>query len=289
MSALRAVLKSKALRWTLFSLGGAIVLAFAALYGASEWMFATTYHRPAAALRTQTPGDVASGHRLAQVFGCVGCHGSHGRVLFEAPFVGRIVTPDLARVAPTYSDTELVNVIRHGIKRDGTSALVMPANAFSSMADTDVADIIAWLRGLKPGAETITLHTSAGPIGRALALTGGLRISARVPQDPAPAVAAPIDPIAHGEYIVKVVCSDCHELDQSHQVEPGLVAPPLREMVQAYDLDQFKHLMRDGKGAGERELRLMSEVARAGFSKMTDEEISAVHAYLNNTSTTAAN
>lgn len=52
-------------------------------------------------------------------------------------------------------------------------------------------------------------------------------------------------------------------------------------MTQAYDLEQFTHLLRTGKGAGERELQLMSPVAREAFVHLTDEEIAALHAYLN--------
>src|SRR6185436_10649105 len=129
-----SVLKSKALRWVLISLAGLIVLGIGALYVASEWILTTTYEAPSITLRAQLPGSVERGQHLASVVGCVGCHGSHGRILFEAPFVGRVVTPDLPRVAPTYSDAELVTVIRTGIKRDHTSTLIMPANAFSSMA-----------------------------------------------------------------------------------------------------------------------------------------------------------
>ncbi len=291
MSSLTAFLKSKILRWTLLSLGGVVVVGVAALYGITEWMLNTTYEAPAVALRLQEPPSAERGARVAATFGCVSCHGTHGKILFEAPFVGRIVTPDLARAVPAYSDAELVTIIRSGIKRDHTSAIAMPANSFSSMADSDVADIVAWLRTLKPEQETVTARTTAGPIGRVLILMGGLRMGARVPHDPAPPAARPIEPAAHGEYIVKVICLDCHLLDAPREVEPGTIAPPLREMVQAYDLEQFTHLMRTGLGAGERELKIMSEVSREGFAKMTDEEIAAVHTYLSGSqsNTAAAN
>jgi hypothetical protein len=52
-------------------------------------------------------------------------------------------------------------------------------------------------------------------------------------------------------------------------------------MTQSYDLEQFTRLMRTGKALGDRELELMSSVSRDGFSHLTDEEIAAIHAYLN--------
>jgi cytochrome c553 len=265
----------------MLSLGGLIVLAVGGLYAASEWMFAVTYEPPVITLRTQQPASAERGQRLAMTFGCLGCHGTHGRILFEAPFVARMVTSDLPRVQKTYSDAELVTLLRTGIKRDHTSAIQMPTNALSSLADTDLADIIAWLRTLTPDAETESATTTIGPVGRALLLTGAINLSATMPRDPEPPAIVPDGPVLRGEYLVKVACTDCHRLEQPHNIKPGLVAPPLLEMARAYDLGQFKHLMRDGKGAGDRELQLMSEVAREGFSHFTDDEIAAIYAYLN--------
>jgi hypothetical protein len=52
-------------------------------------------------------------------------------------------------------------------------------------------------------------------------------------------------------------------------------------MGQAYPTEDFRHLLRTGKGMGDRELGLMSSVARGDLSHMTDSEIDAIHAYLN--------
>ena len=51
-------------------------------------------------------------------------------------------------------------------------------------------------------------------------------------------------------------------------------------MVGAYDLPAFSKLMRTGVPADGRKLKLMDEVARNDFSHLTDEELSALHAYL---------
>lgn len=223
MQTLAKVYKSKAVRWTLLSLAATIAAGFIALYGASAWVLARTYEAPAVALRAQVAPSAERGARLAAITGCTGCHGAHGRVFFEAPFVGRIVTPDLARTQNRYSDAELVTLLRTGIKRDRTSAIQMPIDALSVMADADIADVIAWLRALKPDAETETAVTSWGPIGRVLLFTGMVHLSAQMPRDPAPPVSAPMaTPVAHGEYLVKVVCSQCHRLEEPNEVKPGL-------------------------------------------------------------------
>lgn len=196
--------------------------------------------------------------------------------------VGRLVAPDLARSAPLYSDAELVTLLRHGIKRDRTSASAMPADGLSALADADIADIVAWLRAQQPDAETETAATSFGPLGRIAIISGSFPLSANLPHDPAPPVTRPEQTqSALGEYLVKTACNHCHRLDEEHQVTPTLTAPPVRPMSQSYDLAQFTHLMRTGKGLGDRELELMSEVSRDSFKYLNDEEIAAIHAYLN--------
>jgi hypothetical protein len=50
--------------------------------------------------------------------------------------------------------------------------------------------------------------------------------------------------------------------------------------VADYSPEAFTQLMRTGKGLGERDLKLMSEVARSRFVNFTDEEISELYRYL---------
>src|SRR5262249_33691256 len=73
--------------------------------------------------------------------------------------------PNLTRIVREYSDGELERVIRHGVKRDGTTTWIMPAQMFTAMSDRDLADVIAFVRSVPlkdgPGRET-TLK----PLGR---------------------------------------------------------------------------------------------------------------------------
>lgn len=280
-SAARAVLFSKPVRWIAGAFAALIAAALAVVYGDSAWRMARTYDTPAQTLRLTQAPSAERGERLGSVFGCKDCHGTHGRIFFEVPMIGRLIAPDLARAAQNYNDAELVTVLRQGVKRDRTSAIVMPADAFSSLSDDDVADVIAWMRALKPETETETAETTLGPLGRFAVISGGFPFSADMPHDPAPPAARPTAKLALGEYLVKSSCNHCHRLDEEHVVKPGLTAPPVRPMTQSYDLDQFKHLLRTGKALGDRELVLMSDVARSAFSRLDEAEVEAIHAYLN--------
>ncbi len=46
-------------------------------------------------------------------------------MLIDEPGIGRIVAPNLTRFVPMYSDAELVRLIRHGVKKDGTGAFII--------------------------------------------------------------------------------------------------------------------------------------------------------------------
>ncbi len=64
------------------------------------------------------------------------------------------------------------------------------------------------------------------------------------------------------------------------QPHPEATLRPDLRLVAAYDLEQFSHLLRTGKAVGNRELSMMSGVARHRYKRLTDAEVAAVHAYL---------
>ncbi len=86
---------------------------------------------------------------------------------------------------------------------------------------------------------------------------------------------APDDPVATGAYLARTACTECHGLDLSG----GEKAPDLR-IAAGYSAEAFTRLLRTGKASGDRELELMSRVARRRLSHFNDAEIQALRAYL---------
>lgn len=260
-----------------------ILLVPLSLYCLSEWRLARQYDVPLEPLKFAPSANlVAEGERRAHVFGCTGCHHEAGNVLFHASGVGRLVAPNLTRMAPLYSDAELVRLIRHGVKRDGTSAIAMPANAFSTLSDEDIAAIVSWLRARPIGPDAEPSRTMWGPLGWIAIVTERVPFSALRARHTTPPLARPRStPVDQGRYLVETICSDCHKLDEENDNGWGMHAPPLRAMGQAYPFADFRTLMRTGAAMGGREVGTMSKIARADFSQMKDEEIEAIHAYLN--------
>jgi cytochrome c553 len=261
------------------AVAGILLLGLVILYGGSEWVIRTSHAVPLAQIAV--PKDAASiqeGGRLAKLFGCRSCHGlnAEGRIWDGPPwFVASISPPPIAAKIANYSDAELLRLIRHGIKKDGTSLYVMATISQQHIADDDMGRLIAWLRTVKPGPKDVGTGINWGPVGRLGALTGQFK-----PSFQAGDVAPKQRPADIGRYFVDTMCSECHTLDTPKPNDNGQVAPALASTVASYDPAAFKKLMRTGVGMSNRDLGLMKEIGQEAAYALSDEEIAAIQAYL---------
>ena len=268
-----------------YGLGAIVVLAllFAAWIWFASWRLTSQVHeaRPEQLARP-TAAQLADAPRQARILGCISCHGAglRGRMMFDGQPFATVWAPNLAELAARASDQQLAAGIRQGIGHDGEALFVMPSPQYSRLGDGEVAALIAFIRA-QPRAGEAVPESRLGPIGRFAAATGRLKSAmalveefrARQPFDVGPAHEA-------GRRLAASGCSDCHGPDLSGgQPAPDQAAPDL-SIAGAYDLAQFRILMRTGRAPGGRDLGLMAEVARQDFSQLTDEEIAALHAYL---------
>lgn len=273
------------LRWIGIGIGilaVLIVIAVAVIYVISERILERRYEAPAVALTI--PSDAASldaGRRLATLRGCfAGCHGkrAEGAVLFDDPLIARIVAPNLTRAVRKYSDAELATVIRHGLRPDGRSVVVMPSEEFAALNDADLGRIIGYLKSL-PAAEGPEPDIRLRLLGRLGLVLGKYRTTAQI----IAATSAPPDTAepqaAAGRYLARTLCGHCHGPDLRGSSNPAFTAPAL-QIVMAYPAEAFRQFMRSGVALGGRELRVMSGVAREQLHDLTDDEIAALYAYL---------
>jgi mono/diheme cytochrome c family protein len=211
----------------------ALVLAFALyIFARSEYALRTHVRVNEAALAIPTDAEaIARGEHIAITRGCTDCHTPDlgGRVVMEAPPIGRMAAPNLTRgnggVRADFSDTDYERAIRHGLKADGTALLFMPTRDFAALTDADVADLIAYIRA-KPPVDRVIVSSYVGPIGRALFVFGVLpMVESRLVDQNAPHAArveagATVD---YGSYLVRS-CVGCHGQHLSGGPIPG--APP---------------------------------------------------------------
>jgi mono/diheme cytochrome c family protein len=280
-----APLAKRLLRWVGIALGCLAVLAIAALAAAyllSERALRRTYNIPAVQLTIPTDAEaVLEGQRLATVHGCFsGCHGAHaaGHVLFDQPLIGRIVAPNLTSSVRRYSDAQLAVAIRNGVRPDGRSMLVMPAEVFAPLTDADLVRIIAFLKSL-PAVPGPGPDVSLGPIGRIGFALGKFKTAAQLAAEAIPPPQAGDEQAAFGRYLARTSCAQCHGTRLLGDSNPDFTSPTL-QVVAAYSPEAFAQLLTTGIALGGRELKTMSPWARENLSHLTDGEITALYSYL---------
>ena len=229
---------------------------------------------------------VAHGKRLADVLGCTGCHGKDltGEDWSEPGF-GRLWTANLTRAMPRYSDEQLEAVIRTGARSD-RELWEMPSHLFTHLTADDMAALMTFLRTARPAGE---VHPEpAFEAGARREIAAGTLKSSRAQVQAQGSTWPPETGPALGRYIVRATCAECHGMDlRGGTPFAGAKPRPDLRMAAAYDAVQFQRLLRTGKAAGDRELTMMSDVARHRYSRLTDPEIASVHAYLKQVSEVA--
>jgi cytochrome c553 len=276
----------KFLKWTGFvvaGLLGIVLLGYSYLYFASERELDRQYPvADNAALVIPTDVlEIAEGRRIAQLAGCMHCHGDNlaGTVVDDIPNLVRLVAPNISTRLPDYTDAQLATVLRKGIKPDGKSVLFMPSEMFRHLRDEDLARLIAFLRSKPAVAVGITEATQLRPIGRLIIANGDYKPAALAIES-LPAAAGSFDandPLSRGRYLTMNFCSECHAQDLQG-VAP--INAPALAVAKGYSLEQFTRLMQQGIGLGDRQFKMMSPTAKARFTQFTPDEVAAVHEFL---------
>ena len=275
----------RALRWAGYIAGGVLILALlgaAYVWIASARMLSSSGKAKLERLLPLEQASLENGRHIMTTRGCADCHGAglSGASFLDDPKVAVIYAPNLTAIARKASDQQLAQAIRQGISHDGRALMIMPSESYSALTDAETSDLIKAIRAL-PALGKPSPPPKIGPLARVGLLNGQFKTAPQRIADYA--AAQPLDPgpqFASGRHIAVTVCSGCHGSTLSgSEVEPGVLAPDLN-VAGAYDLPAFTRLLRTGRPISNRELRMMSGVARQSFSSFTDPEIADLHAYL---------
>jgi mono/diheme cytochrome c family protein len=253
---------------------------------------------------------VARGKYVFALAGGCGCHtakdgpvNAGGRAL-KTPygtFYGTNITPDPVHGVGNWTDQQLIDAIRLGIRPDGSAmSPVMPYPAFNEMSNQDVTDLVAYLRSLPPVARANQPHELSVPFpGLAMRVWRWLFFT---PQS-APAQASTAG-LERGRYISEHVahCQECHTprtmfgtLDRSRdlagnadgidgEISPNITPEP-KTGIGEWTEDEIVSLLQTGfKPNFDNVQGLMAlvidGVSEGGYKDMTKEDAAAVAHYL---------
>ena len=254
-----------------------VMAAYAGLYYYTQPMLSAGGAQAVARL---PEGNAKRGRRLATIVGCRSCHGPDlgGRRFLAEDYVFRLVAPDLTRAREKYDDAALVRLFRTGAKTDGKLALGMPTQMQQRMTDAEVADIIAFVRSVPPSTSPVQETTRLYPLARIGLATGKYH-----PRDGDPPESESVlldrQERNRGRHLAQIACAECH--GGQFEGSPEMGAPALA-IAKGYSRNQFARLLHSGITLAGSESRtgMMTEVARARFTTLTDAEARDLHGFL---------
>ena len=231
---------------------------------------------------------LARGEHLVAINGCTDCHGENlgGAVMVDEPpfrVTASNLTSGAGGIGSEYTAADFDRAIRHGVRKDGRSLLIMPSAAFHGLSNEDAAAIIAYLQQVPPVDNELPATEIRTP-GRILVAAAMIDPAFEVRTEPArSAPAPPAGPTAeYGEYLASITCQYCHGADLRGGQPPMPDAPPAPDLAASgqWNLDDFKHALRTGERPGGKAAMNPEFMPYVITSHMTDAELEALHGYL---------
>nr|PZN26034.1 MAG: hypothetical protein DIU78_08830 [Pseudomonadota bacterium] len=219
--------KSTTRSWKLVGMRSALVLAVVAAGAATyagvriaefETSMKRVYDVPLRPVQRSTdPAVLARGEHLARSLGgCFTCHGQNlggGRVEKMGP-LGQIQAPNITSgkqgMLAAYGDAELARLLKHGVRRDGTSVRFMPSQDYSWWPDSDIDALISYLRTVPPVDGTPGV-VELGLLGKLFDRLGmvAFDVARRIDHENLPQAPPPSESAQYGAYIARL-CQGCH-------------------------------------------------------------------------------
>lgn len=252
---------------------------------------------------------LARGRYVFALAGGCGCHTAEGGTVnaggrpLTTPygtFYGTNITPDADHGIGAWTDQQIIDAIRQGVRPDGSvMSPVMPYPALSGMSDADVNALVAYLRSLTPVAQANRPHQLSIPFaGVAMKVWRWLFFEpVQAPASP------PQDGVERGAYISQHLahCQECHSprrwtgpLDHSRHMAgnpdgiDGEIAPNITPDVKTgigdWSEDEIVTLLRSGFLPSFDNVQglmalVIEGIPEGGYKDMTDADARAVARY----------
>jgi hypothetical protein len=275
------------------AIGGA-VFVFAQVSSFDSSMAKVYAVPPLPLVASKDPAVIARGKHLAEsVAGCAvaDCHGldlSAGKVIELGP-LGRMAAPNITAgsMGAAYSDGELARLVRHGVKKDGTSVFFMPAHEMNWLPDEDLTAIISYLRTVPPSTKPNN-GSQIGVMLKVMDRMGMMKADiARQIDHEHVELAPPPEPTAkYGKFLMRE-CTGCHGEGLAGGKIPG--TPPsipipknltMHETgLKGWTFEDFAKTLETGASKDGRKLNKFMPFE--GYGRMNEVEKRALWAALN--------
>ncbi|HEY9113621.1 MAG TPA: c-type cytochrome, partial [Bacteroidales bacterium] len=288
----------KILKWTLIVIAAIVILlAFSGwfLVNNSEKQLAKVYEvEPTPIFIPDDSASIAHGRVWAMVL-CAHCHGTNlaGTHFFNEPTFGVVDSPNLTSgeggIGGQYTDIDWIRAIKHGVKKSGQAAFVMPSADFNKLGDEDLGELIAYLKSIPPVDNQMQTVPDLTNLSKILISVGafGDVFPAEVIDHQAPSFIPPQQgPSAeYGSYLVDVFgCRTCHGPKLNGGKDPDPTAPFAPNLTPGGNLanwsnEQFTNTMRTGMTPEGKALDL-NYMPWTGLASMPDDDLTAVYLFL---------
>jgi mono/diheme cytochrome c family protein len=274
-----------------------IIVIVGGLFGFGTWVMssadkiiAETYDIEG--IEVEVPTDSLSlvrGEHIAKTRGCAGCHGEDlaGVPMEMGPmgmFYPSNLTSGAGGVGASYTAKDWERVIRHGVRPDGSQVFMMPSEEYYYLSDTDLGDLIAYLKIIEP-VDRQHESSEIGPVGKVMVALGKMttmtpaqHIAHDAPRPTSPPEGVTVE---YGGYLA-ITCTGCHGPNFAGGVNLGPSAPVSTNLTPSgmleYDHDSFFNAMRTGlKPDG---MKIDPFMPFDQFARMTNDELDALWLYL---------
>lgn len=282
-------------KWFGLIVGGIVGIALIGLLG--YYIYWASQARRTYDIEVETfpiPSDEASiarGKILVEIVRCTECHGKDlsgtlwaNRPLLTGTFGPANLTPGENGIAD-YTDEDYIRAIRDGVGPNGKPLIYMPSNFYRDLNQSDLGDIIAYLKTLPPSSEPGPPNTT-GPylwdfvLGNPQGLPAVKLIDhseTAVPVGPDPS-----NTLAYGAYLA-LPCKSCHGEDfagMPNLERLGVPSPNITPYaIGDWTEEDFFKTMREGTLPDGRFIP-QTLMPWEAIGQLTDEELSATWLYL---------
>ena len=221
--------------------------------------------------------------------------GGPGETTYLGTWSAPNLTPDSATGLGAVSDGQLARMLRHGVNREGRTALPF-MDAYANLSEQDLVDIMSFLRSLPPAPGVPPAHR-INLLGK---ITLAYFIKPYAPRATPPDSLTPGVTVPYGRYIANTLggCEACHTARNLHTgeylspffsgglpfhsrqhpgyvyVSPNLTPDSATGRITLWNEEEF--ILRFRKGL----LIPDSPMPWGGFSRMTDTDLRALYLYL---------